>query len=128
MSGNGYRYMTTVDIKTESGVILGKKKNLNLGSVLVLHALARGRVYGFDIMTETGLSGGTIYPALDRLERSGLAVSDWEDVEVAREEGRPPRRNYRITPEGARELLAALKRHRALSPLDLTPFLQPRGN
>ena len=107
---------------------MGKKKNLNLGSVLVLHALARGRVYGFDIMTETGLSGGTIYPALDRLERSGLVASDWEDVEVAREEGRPPRRNYRITPEGARELLAALKRHRALSPLDLTPFLQPRGN
>jgi DNA-binding PadR family transcriptional regulator len=105
---------------------VGKKKKLSLGAVLVLHALARGRSYGFDIMMETGLSGGTIYPALDRLEELGFVVADWEDVEVARAEKRPPRRNYRITPEGARELQAALERHRALAPLDLTPFLEPR--
>lgn len=105
---------------------MGKKKKLSLGSVLVLHALAKGRVYGFDIMMETSLSGGTIYPALDRLENLGFVVSDWEDVQVAREEKRPPRRNYHITPEGARELQAALERHGALAPLDLTPFLRPR--
>ena len=51
---------------------------------MVLHALARGCEYGFDIMEETGLTSGTIYPALDRLERLGCAFSEWEDARIAR--------------------------------------------
>jgi len=105
---------------------VGTKKNLSLGTVLVLHALARGCVYGFDIMEETGLSSGTIYPALDRLERLGLATSEWEDARIAQEEKRPPRRYYRITPDGALKLQEALERHRSLAPVDLTPHLRPR--
>lgn len=105
---------------------VGKKKNLSLGTVLVLHALARGCLYGFDIMEETGLSSGTIYPALDRLERLGFARSEWEDAHIAQREKRPPRRYFRITPPGARELEAALERHRSLAPVDLTPYLRPR--
>lgn len=102
------------------------RKNLSLGTVLVLHALARGYVYGFDIMEETGLSSGTIYTALDRLEGLGFARSEWEDARIAQEEKRPPRRYYRITPEGARELQTALERHRSLAPVDLTAHLRPR--
>ena len=93
---------------------------------MVLHALARGCVYGFDIMEETGLSSGTIYPALDKLEILGFAVSEWEDAKVAQAEKRPPRRYFRITPEGALELQEALERHRSLARLDLTPHLRPR--
>jgi DNA-binding PadR family transcriptional regulator len=104
-----------------------KKKNLSLGTVMVLHAMARGCEYGFDIMEETGLSSGTIYPALDHLERLGFAVSEWDDATLARKEKRPPRRYYRITPEGARELQEALERHRSLARLDLEPHLQPRA-
>lgn len=103
-----------------------RKKKLSLGSVMVLHALARGFMYGFDIMEETGLTSGTIYPALDRLERLGFARSEWEDARVAQAEKRPPRRYFRITPEGARELEEALERHRSLARLDLTPYLRPR--
>jgi DNA-binding PadR family transcriptional regulator len=77
-------------------------------------------------MEETGLSSGTIYPALERLERMGWIRSKWEDAEIARREKRPPRRNYRITPEGARELQTALERHRSLAPVDVEPFLRPR--
>jgi PadR family transcriptional regulator PadR len=105
---------------------VGKKKNLSLGTILVLHAMARGCAYGFDIMEETGLSSGTIYPALDRLERLGFARSEWEDAVIAQEDKRPPRRYYRITPDGARELEGALERHRSLAPVDLSPYLRPR--
>ena len=105
---------------------MAKKKNLSLGTVMVLHALARGCLYGFDIMEETGLSSGTIYPALDRLETLGFARSEWEDARVAQAEKRPPRRYFRITPDGARELQEALERHRSLARVDLGPHLQPR--
>jgi DNA-binding PadR family transcriptional regulator len=105
---------------------VAKNKKPSLGAVMVLHALARGCEYGFDIMEETGLSSGTIYPALERLERLGWIRSEWEDAEIAHREKRPPRRNYRITPEGARELQAALERHRSLAPVDVEPYLRPR--
>jgi len=105
---------------------VAKKKNLSLGTVMVLHALARDYAYGFDIMEETGLTSGTIYPALDRLEGLGFATSEWENPRIAQEEKRPPRRYFRITPEGALELQKALERHRSLAPVDLKPFLRPR--
>lgn len=105
---------------------MANRKALSLGSVLVLHALARGFRYGFDIMEETGLSSGTVYPALDRLESLAFARSEWEDARVAQEEKRPPRRYYRITPEGARTLQEALERHRSLAPLDLAALLKAR--
>ena len=94
---------------------------------MVLHALARGCLYGFDIMEETGLTSGTIYPALDRLETLGFARSEWEDARVAQAEKRPPRRYFRITPDGALELQEALERHRSLARVDLGPHLQPRN-
>ena len=103
---------------------MAKKNALSFGTVLVLHALARGFRYGFDIMEETGLSSGTIYPALDRLESLALARSEWEDARLAQEEKRPPRRYFRITPDGARALQEALGRHRALAPVDLAAHLK----
>jgi DNA-binding PadR family transcriptional regulator len=106
---------------------VAKKKNLSLGAVMVLHSLARGCMYGFDIMEETGRSSGTIYPALDKLETLGFAVSEWEDARVAQAEKRPPRRYFRITQDGALELQAALERHRSLARLDLSPLLEPKA-
>jgi DNA-binding PadR family transcriptional regulator len=42
---------------------------------------------------------GTLYKALGRLERRGLLSSSWEDASAA--EGRPRRRLYRLTDQGA---------------------------
>jgi DNA-binding PadR family transcriptional regulator len=42
---------------------------------------------------------GTLYKALSRLEEFGLLSSRWEDAAVA--EGRPRRRLYELTKEGA---------------------------
>jgi PadR family transcriptional regulator PadR len=50
---------------------------------------------------------GTLYKALDRMERMGLLESRWEDPERAAAMGRPRRRLYRVTGDGERALDAA---------------------
>jgi DNA-binding PadR family transcriptional regulator len=40
---------------------------------------------------------GTLYKALERLERMELLESRWEDPQVAADDGRPRRRFYRVT-------------------------------
>jgi DNA-binding PadR family transcriptional regulator len=50
---------------------------------------------------------GTLYKALERLERSGLLESRWEDPHIGASEGRPRRRLYRVTLAGD-EALAQL--------------------
>jgi DNA-binding PadR family transcriptional regulator len=104
---------------------MAKKKELPLGAVMILHALARGAGYGFDLMEETGLTSGTVYPTLDRLERLGLARSEWEDAGVARAEKRPPRRYFTITVAGKHELIAALERYRSLAPVTIDGVTYP---
>lgn len=49
---------------------------------------------------------GTLYKALSRLEEFGLLTSRWEDAAAV--EGRPRRRLYELTGEGARVAGSAL--------------------
>jgi DNA-binding PadR family transcriptional regulator len=54
---------------------------------------------------------GTLYRALERLEKAGLLSSRWEDPEAAAREQRPRRRLYLINAAGekaAQEALAEL--------------------
>jgi PadR family transcriptional regulator, regulatory protein PadR len=72
--------------------------------------------YGLDLMRVTGHPSGTLYPILLRLQRAGWVLAEWEDVDpvVA---GRPARRYYRLTPDGAvaaRSAVAEL--HERLAP------------
>jgi PadR family transcriptional regulator PadR len=90
-------------------------RQLTVTSVAVLHAIANGARHGFEIIDVCGAPGGTIYPALTRMERDGLLSSDWEDVDDARKEGRPPRRNYALTPVGVRALNETLSRMHAMA-------------
>jgi DNA-binding PadR family transcriptional regulator len=92
-------------------------KHLSIAALTVLHAVARGTGHGFDIIDRTDLPGGTVYPALSRLQRDGLVSSTWEDVGIARADGRPPRRDYVATPLGVRTLNDALERLHALRPV-----------
>jgi DNA-binding PadR family transcriptional regulator len=81
-------------------------------TALVLQALLDGHHHGFDIMDATGLPSGTVYPILRRAEAEGLVRSAWEDVVVARDAQRPPRRYYELTAGGramAREAMARLR-------------------
>ena len=60
---------------------------------------------------------GTLYKALARLEDFGLLTSRWEAAATA-PEGRPRRRLYELTGEGAR---AVERAHAAASPPRLAP-------
>jgi len=62
---------------------------------------ARPHVSGADIARETRLATGTLYPILLRLEAAGWLTSQWEEGDP-RVLGRPRRRFYAITAEGAR--------------------------
>jgi PadR family transcriptional regulator PadR len=50
---------------------------------------------------------GTLYKALDRLERAGLLESRWEEAQDAADAARPRRRFYRITALGESALAGA---------------------
>ena len=50
---------------------------------------------------------GTLYKALDRLQRSGLLESEWEDPIVAAQYSRPRRRLYWVTAAGEAALAKA---------------------
>jgi len=86
-------------------------------STLVLHAIADGVRYGFDIADRSGLQTGTVYPALRRLESLGYVKSSWESERIARREQRPARRYYEITRAGSDALAVARKRFENLGRL-----------
>src|SRR5918911_2620611 len=79
-----------------------------LGVALSMRRSGHGTFHGFALaqtMREASgsraLTGhGTLYKALGRLEEFGLLASRWEDAAAV--EGRPRRRLYELTGEGAR--------------------------
>ena len=84
---------------------------LGLGTITILQALASGRRFGFDIMDATGLTSGTVYPSLERLEELGYVRSKWENETAAHRDGRPARRYFEITSAGSRAMDEALERY-----------------
>lgn len=79
-----------------------------LETALTMRRAGRATFHGFGLaQAMRGQAGsrsltahGTLYKALGRLEALGLLGSEWEDPEAA--EGRPRRRLYALTGEGAR--------------------------
>jgi len=93
----------------------------------ILHAVASGYRYGFDIIDATGLPGGTVYPALRRLEDAGHLSASWESERIARAEPRPPRRYYELTRAGRAALADAARRYR-LGEQALSAKARPRSS
>ena len=91
-------------------------KRLSITAVCVLRAIADGFQYGFDIIDQTDLPSGTVYPALGRLERDGLVGSAWENEADAHADGRPARRYYKLTAPGVRALHEAAAFYRSMLP------------
>jgi PadR family transcriptional regulator, regulatory protein PadR len=72
--------------------------------------------YGYEIGESAGLASGTVHPILARLEGAGWVESRWEEVD-SRSAGRPARRYYRLTADGAHAAHEALARaHRQRRP------------
>ena len=87
----------------------GIERELKRGSLelIVLHLLDGGEAYGYEIVTKLttetngalGVTDGTLYPVLYRLERAGFVVVRWETLERG-----VPRKYYRLTDDGREEL------------------------
>ena len=90
---------------------------LTYSTAVILQAVANGYLYGFDIIDITGLPGGTVYPALRRLEEAGCLASKWEKQSIAQSEPRPQRKYYELTRAGREALAEAVKRYRLLEHL-----------
>jgi len=87
---------------------------LTYSTTVILQAIANGYRYGFDIIDITGMPGGTVYPALRRLDEAGYLNSEWEKPSIAQAEPRPPRKYYELTRAGRDALADAVKRYRLL--------------
>jgi DNA-binding PadR family transcriptional regulator len=78
-----------------------------LGAALSIRRSGEGSFHGFGLAQAMRAQGesrtltghGTLYKALGRLEEFGLLASRWEDSAAA--EGRPRRRLYELTGQGA---------------------------
>jgi PadR family transcriptional regulator PadR len=85
------------------------ERELKRGSLelIVLHLLAPAEAYGYEIVTKLttetdgalGVTDGTLYPVLYRLERLGFVAVRWETPERG-----VPRKYYRLTESGRKEL------------------------
>jgi PadR family transcriptional regulator PadR len=72
-------------------------------SLLLLHLLTRGEMYGYEILQEASrrsanafdLKEGTLYPALHQLEKKGQIESEWRTADNGRE-----RKYYSLTAKG----------------------------
>ncbi|MDA1189149.1 MAG: helix-turn-helix transcriptional regulator [Chloroflexi bacterium] len=100
-----------------------------LEASLILRSRGAAEFHGFLIAKEVKkqeaarrlTAHGTLYKALDRLEKAGLLESRWEDPGIAAQEHRPRRRLYQTTTAGEKALAQALA-----SQPDGQPQLRPR--
>lgn len=63
----------------------------------VLSARPQQWRHGYDLMKETSLLSGTLYPLLMRMTDQGLVEAEWREPEHP---GRPARHAYRLTVDG----------------------------
>jgi len=110
---------------------MGTGPRLTRATREVLAALMRdptGEHYGLSVAEATGLSSGSLYPILARLEAAGLLTSRWEEVDESKA-GRPRRRYYRLTGAGAEVAapVAAEVRSRARLILGRATFILGRA-
>lgn len=64
--------------------------------------------YGLELSNETGLATGTLYPILTRLTKAGWVEAKWEELADDESVGRPRRRYYQLTRNGAESARIAL--------------------
>ena len=70
--------------------------------------------YGLEICKAVGYPAGTVHPLLYKFEELGWLESRFEEIDPS-EAGRPRRRYYRLTPDGA-ELARSWSKSVPLSP------------
>ena len=92
--------------------------------LVVLTLLEREPASGVNLLkrvaahSEIGLSGGALYPLLNRLEREGKIAGTWAPQEVGR-----PEKAYALTKDGT-SWLASMRAERVKFDADLTAILE----
>ncbi|HEV7311896.1 MULTISPECIES: PadR family transcriptional regulator [Bacteria][Archaea] len=79
---------------------MARRINISRQTLTVLSAFLetpQGWRYGYDLIKETGLKSGTLYPLLMRLHDQGLLDSEWHP---SPQQGRPARHAYRLSHAG----------------------------
>jgi PadR family transcriptional regulator PadR len=87
---------TLLPLETE---ILGAALSLSRSGHAVFHGFGLAHTMREQTGSRSLTAHGTLYKALGRLEQFGLLTSRWEDAAAA--EGRPRRRLYELTGQGA---------------------------
>ncbi|MDQ1228806.1 PadR family transcriptional regulator [Sphingomonas sp. SORGH_AS_0879] len=72
--------------------------------------------HGYDLMKDTGLQSGTLYPLLIRMTEQGLVEAEWREPD---QPGRPARHAYRLTAQG----VAFMRAHAIAIDLDPAPVV-----
>ena len=99
--------MTTDAGRGEDRKSIGRELRRGSLELIVLHLLASGEAYGYEIVSKLvaqtngalEVTDGTLYPVLYRLERAGFVSVRWETPERG-----VPRKYYRLTEAGRSEL------------------------
>jgi len=79
---------------------MGRNRRPSKQMLILLEALSANAQqwrHGYDLMKETGLLSGTLYPLLMRMTDQGLVEAEWREPEQL---GRPARHAYRLTATG----------------------------
>lgn len=90
---------------------MGSAPRMTVSTLAVLGAFLEtpsDALYGLEIGRKADLNSGTLYPILARLESAGWVESHWEDADAS-ESGRPRRRYYSLTGEGATKATRAVE-------------------
>jgi PadR family transcriptional regulator PadR len=71
---------------------------------LILGIVSAGKVYAADILqrlgdTDFATQEGTLYPLLSKMRREELLDYEWQESEAG-----PPRKYYKLTPAGRKQL------------------------
>ena len=106
------------------------KSQLRKGAaeLAVLAFLGRGEAYGLQILQaitasgELGVSEGSIYPLLKRLEKSGKIVARWAETR----DGGAPRKYYALSDEG-RALLTGMTQEWQSFSAELTRLVEDQS-
>jgi PadR family transcriptional regulator PadR len=93
--------------RTDERASIGRELRRGSLDLIVLHLLEPGEAYGYEIVTRLtaesdgalGVTDGTLYPVLYRLERAGFVAVRWQTPERG-----VPRKYYRLTDAGREEL------------------------
>ena len=79
---------------------MGRNRRPSKQMLVLLEALSAQSqqwLHGYDLMKETGLLSGTLYPLLMRMTEQGLVEAEWREPAQL---GRPARHVYRLTGTG----------------------------